>query len=166
MGGVELSFNARHSIDDIVFSKSTTNIQLIQFYIKQKERFSTSIKGIIYTNFSYIDLYITGGISIKNMKYTETCTNFKSSNAPYDQILYKAAKKKIHIMPIIGCGVKIPITSEWFSRLEYTFEFQTKLSLTPKYHGYTSDFGHSVYLGSKYIKHNIHSIRLGIGKTL
>ncbi len=158
MGGVELSFNANAStISNIVASHlNTDDNTLNQFAIHYKERFAATLKGFLYHKFSNVEFYVTAGLKTKNIKYRTFLTSSDSKSVTDSPT---QSKKKTHITPIIGCGVNIPFKDSWFMRSEYRFEFPNNLSFKT-----IKRAPFNWHVGCKSIKHNVHQIRIGIGR--
>ncbi|MBQ8651036.1 MAG: hypothetical protein IJ481_00720 [Alphaproteobacteria bacterium] len=111
----------------------------------------------MYHKFSNAEFYVIAGLKTKNIKY-RTFLTISDSESVTDQ--HKQSKKKTHITPVIGCGFNIPFKDSWFVRSEYKFEFPSKLSLKT-----IKPFPHKNWqIGCKSIKHNVHHIRIGIGR--
>ncbi len=165
MGGVELSFSANigkatYKLADLYkFREMTGQADMYKFTylcLKLYERFSGTLKGFISHKFGGIELYITGGIKVKNVKYS--CVDVAQfSTVRYTHNMNYQSKKQTHMTPVLGCGIKFPFKDSCFMRLEYTFEFPVKLKLS------LAEDQDGRKFGSERVKHNVHSMKLGIG---
>ncbi|MBQ8651585.1 MAG: hypothetical protein IJ481_03625 [Alphaproteobacteria bacterium] len=107
--------------------------------------------------FKNIELYIAGGLKVKSVKYS-CLESWQAKEAKFSSSANYQSKKKTHFVPVLGCGINIPFKNSWFVRGEYNFEFPVKLSLQPAETQQRHKFG------CERIKHNVHNIRVGIGK--